>query len=214
MSKTKIGVLVSGGGTNLQALIDAQEQDMIQGVIVVVISNKSEAFALERAKKHNIKTVYMDSKRYLDKVEYTKALTDELKKHEVELVCLAGFMCILEPYFVQKYQNRAINIHPALLPSFGGKGLYGHHVHEAVIDSGAKFSGCSVHFVDEGCDTGPIILQKVVPVTDDDNPDTLAARVLEEEHKAYPEAVGLFCEGRLEIKGRRVLIKNNKNNEE
>lgn len=206
MEKVKIGVLVSGGGTNLQAIIDAQDAGEINGNISVVISNKKDAYALERAKKHHIETLFLDPERYPDRVEYTKTITEELKKRGVGLVCLAGFMCILGPYFVERFRGKAMNIHPALLPSFGGKGLYGHHVHEAVIKAGVKFSGCTVHFVDEGCDTGPIILQKVVPVLDNDIPESLAEKVLKQEHKAYPEAVALFCAGRLKIKEKRVII--------
>lgn len=208
MEKVRIGVLVSGGGTNLQALIDAEDEGKINGKILVVISTKENVYALQRAKKHNIDTVILDPKKYSDRLEYTKTVTEELKRRNIELVCLAGFMCILGPYFVENFPNRAMNIHPALLPSFGGEGLYGHLVHESVIKSGVKFSGCTVHLVDEGCDTGPIILQRVVPVLDDDTPETLAERVLQEEHLAYPEAVRLFCEGRLEIKGKRVIIKS------
>ncbi len=206
MEKIKIGVLVSGEGTNLQALIDAQDVGEVNGIISVVISSKKDAYALQRAKKHNIETLFLDVKRYPDKLEYTKTITEELKKRGIGLVCLAGFMSILGFYFVEDFRNRAMNIHPALLPAFGGKGLYGHHVHEAVIKSGVKSSGCTVHFVDEGCDTGPIILQKVVPVLDDDTPESLAEKVLKEEHKAYPEAVSLFCAGRLKIEDKRVII--------
>ncbi len=207
MGKIKIGVLVSGEGTNLQALINAIETSNINGKIVVVISNKKEAFALERAKKHKIETLFLAPKKYNNKEEYSIAITEELEKRNIDLVCLAGFMYILSLYFVERFKNKAMNIHPALLPSFGGKGLYGTYVHKAVINSGVKFSGCSVHFVDEGCDTGPIILQRVVPVLDNDTADSLAKKVLEEEHKAYPEAVRLFCDGKLEIQGRRVIIK-------
>ena len=207
MKKIKIGVLVSGKGTNLQALIDATRTGNINGEIAIVISNKEEAFALERAKKYKIETLFLAPKKYKDKEEYSKAITEELKKRNIDLVCLAGFMYILSSNFVECFKNKAINIHPALLPSFAGKGLYGHYVHEAVINSGVKFSGCTVHFVDEGCDTGPIILQRVIPVLDNDTADSLAERVLEEEHKAYPEAVRLLCEQKLEIQGRRVIIK-------
>ncbi|MFH1238569.1 MAG: phosphoribosylglycinamide formyltransferase [bacterium] len=207
MKKVKIGVLVSGGGTNLQALIEAREAGKINGEISVVISNRPDAFALERAKKHKIEALFLDPKKYKTRENYSKALTTELKKRGIGLVCLAGFMCILTTYFVKNFKYKCLNIHPALLPSFGGEGMYGHHVHEAVIKSGVKFSGCTVHFVDEGCDTGPIILQRVVPVRDTDTADTLAARILKEEHKAYPEAVRLFCAGKLKIQNKRVLIK-------
>jgi phosphoribosylglycinamide formyltransferase 1 len=206
LKKVKIGVLVSGGGSNLQALIDACQAGKIDGQISVVISNKADAFALKRAKKHKIETVFLDRKKYKTRDAYSKALARELKKRKIGLVCLAGFMCILSPSFVKNFKYKIVNIHPALLPAFGGEGMYGHHVHEAVIKAGVKSSGCSVHFVNEGCDTGPIILQRTVPVKTNDTPETLAARVLKEEHKAYPEAVRLFCAGKLKIQNGKVTV--------
>ncbi len=202
----RIGVLVSGRGTNLQAIIDSIARKEFDAEIVVVISNVKDAYALERAKNHNIPAVVINHKDFPNRETFESALIEELDKRKVDLVCLAGFMRVLTPFFVSHYRNRIMNIHPALLPAF--KGLYGHHVHEAVLKSGAKFSGCSVHFVTEDVDGGPIIVQKVVPVKDDDTPDTLAERVLVEEHKAYSEAITLFVDDRLEIEGNRVKIKD------
>jgi len=204
--KKRIGVLVSGRGTNLQAIIDACEKGEIPAEVVLVISNKKDAYALERAKRHNIPALFISHKAFPNREEFEKALIAELDKREVDLVCLAGFMRILSPYFVNHYRGRIMNIHPALLPAF--KGLYGEKVHEAVLASGAKFSGCSVHFVTEDVDSGPIILQRVVEVKDDDTVETLAERVLKEEHLAYKEAIKLFCEDRLAIVGNRVIRKS------
>lgn len=203
----KIGVLVSGGGSNLQAIIDAIGQKKIKAEIAIVISSQANAYALVRAKKYNIPTLYLDPKNYISREKYTEVLTEELKRCDVKLVCLAGFMSILTPYFARSFHLRAINIHPALLPAFGGPGMYGHHVHEAVLKSGAKYSGCTVHFVDEGCDTGPIILQSVVKVFDKDTAETLAKRILVQEHRIYPEAIKFFIEGKLRIKGKRVITR-------
>ena len=203
----KIGVLVSGGGTNLQAIIDSCESGYIPGRVVVVISNRKDAYALERAKKHNIPALFINPKDYRNLDEYSEKIAEELIKKEVDLVCLAGFLLKLSPEFVRKFKNRIMNIHPALLPSFGGPGMYGHHVHEAVIKSGVKITGCTVHFVDEEYDHGPIILQKAVEVKDDDTPEKLAERVLKEEHKIYPEAIKLFAEKKLEIIDGKVVKK-------
>lgn len=205
MALIKLGVLVSGSGTNLQAIIDAIERREIPAEIKVVISNKKDAYALERAKKHNIAAIFIDHKAYPSRELFERALIEELESREVDLVCLAGFMRVLTPFFVNHYKMRIMNIHPALLPT--AKGLYGEHVHKAVLDSGAKFSGCTVHFVTEDVDGGPIIVQKVVPVEDDDTIHSLAERVLQQEHIAYPEAIKLFAENRLEIVGNRVKIK-------
>ncbi len=206
-AQLKIGVLVSGGGSNLQAIIDAIRKKKLPAEIMLVISNKANAGALERARKFNIPTKVLDPKSYPDREAYTSEVTDTLKNNGVELVCLAGFMCILTPYFAQSFPLRALNIHPALLPAFGGAGMYGHHVHEAVIKSGAKYSGCTVHFVDEGCDSGPIVLQQVVKVLDHDTADSLAKRILRYEHDIYPQAIKYFALGKLIIEGKRVKIK-------
>lgn len=202
--------MVSGRGTNLQAIIDSIERKELDAEIAVVISNVKDAYALERAKNHNIPAVVINHKDFPNREAFEKALIEELDKRKVDLVCLAGFMRVLTPFFVNHYKNRIMNIHPALLPAF--KGLYGHNVHKVVLQSGAKFSGCSVHFVTEDVDGGPIIVQRVVPVRDDDTPDTLAERVLVEEHKAYSEAIKLFIEDRLKIEGNRVKIMDTKNN--
>lgn len=200
MRKIRIGVLVSGGGTNLQSLIDAIEEGSINGEIAVVISDRGKAFALERARKHGIKAVY------IDKNQQGLRLKEELDKHSIELVVLAGYLTILDRYFVKAYEGRIINIHPSLIPSFCGKGFYGERVHKAAIEYGVKVSGATVHFVDEGTDSGPIILQEAVPVFAEDTADTLAARVLEIEHKLLPEAVRLYCKGSLIIEGHKVKI--------
>ncbi|MCR4429978.1 MAG: phosphoribosylglycinamide formyltransferase [Tepidanaerobacteraceae bacterium] len=207
MQNLKLGVLVSGSGTNLQSIIDSIESGYLQAEVVVVISSKEGAYALERAKRHNIPAYAVERRNFDSQEKYEDEIIELLKKHRVELVVLAGFVKVLSPHFVRAFPNRIMNIHPALIPSFCGKGFYGKKVHEAVINYGAKITGVTVHFVDEGTDTGPIILQKAVPVEDDDTPETLAARVLEEEHRVYPEAIKLYSEGRLEIRGRRVLIK-------
>jgi phosphoribosylglycinamide formyltransferase-1 len=200
LRKVRIGVLVSGGGTNLQSLIDAIEEGSINGEIAVVISDREKAFALERARKHGIKAVY------IDKNQPGLRLKEELDKHSIELVVLAGYLTILDRYFVKAYEGRIINIHPSLIPSFCGKGFYGERVHKAAIEYGVKVSGATVHFVDEGTDSGPIILQEAVPVFAEDTADTLAARVLEIEHKLLPEAVRLYCKGSLVIEGHKVKI--------
>jgi phosphoribosylglycinamide formyltransferase-1 len=202
-----LGVLVSGGGSNLQSIIDSCETGYLPAETAVVISNKPEVYALERANKHDIPAYTLLSKDYKTSREYEDELIFILEKHDVDLVVLAGFIKVLSPYFVSKFTRKIVNIHPSLIPSFCGRGFYGKKVHEAVIEYGVKITGVTVHFVDEGTDTGPIILQRAVPVKDDDTPDTLAARVLIEEHKIYPEALKLYAEDRLIIKGRRVLIK-------
>ena len=198
----RIGVLVSGRGSNLQAIIDATEAGRLDGQIVVVVSDRADALALERARKHGIKAVFLDPKAYADREASDRALLGVLAEHRVELVCLAGFMRVLSPTFVAAYRNRIMNIHPALLPAFPGL-----HAQRRALEHGVKVSGVTVHFVDEGVDTGPIILQAAVPVLEDDTEDTLSNRILEQEHRIYPEAIRLFAEGRLMLSGRRVLIR-------
>lgn len=200
MRKVRIAVLVSGGGTNLQRLIDSVEKGDINGEIVLVVSDRENAYALERARKHGIKAVYIDKKHC------TESIQPELQKMEVELVVLAGFLSILGSEFVKAYEGRIINIHPSLIPAFCGKGFYGEKVHKAAVEYGVKLSGATVHFVDEGTDSGPIILQESVPVYAEDTAEALASRVLEVEHRLLPTAVGLYCDGRLHIDGRRVII--------
>jgi phosphoribosylglycinamide formyltransferase 1 len=197
----KIGVLVSGRGSNLQAIIDAVSSKKIKAEIAVVISNVPGAAALERAMKHGIKAVVIDGREHSDRSSYDKQVIKTLEENKVGLVCLAGYMKLLSPELVQHFRGHIMNIHPALLPAFPGL-----HVQRKALEYGVKFSGCTVHFVDEGCDTGPIIIQAVVPVLDDDTEESLSARILNEEHRIYPEAVRLFSEGKLKIEGRRVKI--------
>jgi len=200
LRKVKIAVLVSGGGTNLQTIIDSIQNGDINGEITTVISDRENAYALERAKNHGIKAIY------IDKRHCTERLMQELQKMDVELVVLAGFLSILGSELVKAYEGRIINIHPSLIPAFCGKGFYGEKVHKAAVEYGVKVSGATVHFVDEGTDSGPIILQESVPVYAEDTAETLAERVLVVEHRLLPAAVGLFCKGRLSIEGRRVII--------
>ncbi len=203
---TNIAVFASGHGTNFQAIIDGIESGYIKNArIVLCLVDRKEAGALDRARKHGIPTVIVERNMFASHKDFEDAITNEVDKANAELILLAGFMKILSPAFVNRYPDRIMNIHPALLPSFGGKGLYGLKVHQAVLDYGTKITGCTVHFVDEECDHGPIIIQAPVPVQDDDTPETLAKRVLEQEHKIYPEAVRLYCEGKLQIIGRRVV---------
>lgn len=202
----KIGVLVSGGGTNLQAIIDNIESGYIsQAEIVTVISGNPNAFALERAKKHNINAVCIRKRDYSDNEQYMSAMEKHLDSFGVELIVLAGFMTVLSKSFTDKYKNKIINIHPALIPSFCGDGFYGLKVHEAVLEKGVKITGATVHFVNDETDGGPIILQKAVAVNDDDTPETLQKRVMEQaEWKIFPEAVKLISEGKISVSGKRV----------
>ena len=193
----KIGVLISGGGTNLQAVIDGCENKSINGEVKVVISNKEEAYGLERARNHNIKAICEKDE---DKI------IEVLKENEIELVILAGYLKIVSPKLVNEYRNKIINIHPSLIPAFCGKGYYGEKVHQGVIDYGAKVTGATVHFVDEGADTGPIIMQKTVEVKQDDDAKKLAERVLEVEHEILTKSISMFCENKLTVNGRRVYI--------
>ncbi|MDP3790557.1 MAG: phosphoribosylglycinamide formyltransferase [Candidatus Omnitrophota bacterium] len=197
-----IAVLCSGSGTNLQAIIDNVKSGYIPAKIAFVLSDKPDAFALERAKKSGVETTVLNPKDYKTREEFDKEIIKNLKKQDVGLVVLAGFMRLLSPYFIKEYKNRIVNIHPALLPSFKGT----HGIKDA-LDYGVKVTGVTVHFVDEHLDNGPIILQRAVEVKKDDTEETLLERVHGEEHKIYPEAVKLFAEGRLKIEGRRVVIK-------
>jgi phosphoribosylglycinamide formyltransferase-1 len=210
LPKVRIGVLVSGGGTNLQSIIDSIQSGYLPASIEVVLSNKEDAYSLQRAEKHNISNFVVLPRGFASERQYNEELVKILKKHNVDLVVLAGFIRILSTHFVKVFPNKIMNIHPSLIPAFCGKGFYGKKVHEQVINYGVKVTGVTVHFVDEGTDTGPIILQKAVPVEDDDTPETLASKVLREEHKIYPEAIKLFAEDRLMIKGRRVHIMKTK----
>ena len=202
--KFKLAVLVSGQGTNLQALIDQIEQGSLTAEIAIVVSNVKEAFALERANNHGIKTVFLDPKSHSDKKEFDRALIDLLQAEAVDLICLAGFMRILGKAFINIFASRIINIHPSLLPAFPGL-----HPQRQALEHGVKFSGCTVHFVDEGVDSGPIILQSVVPLYDSDDEETLSRRILEQEHLIYPRAVQLMVEDRLIVSTRKVTQKKN-----
>ena len=197
-----IGVLASGRGTNLQAIIEAVEEGRIEGEISIVVSDNPDAYALKRAKQHNIETQYIDFRSFKNREDYDKKVVECLKEKKIDLVVLAGYMRILTPYFINAYKNKIINIHPALLPSFPGL-----HAQRQAVEYGVKVSGCTVHFVDEGVDSGPIILQQAVVVKDDDSEESLAERILREEHRIYPQAIQLFSQGRLIIKGRKVFIK-------
>ncbi len=198
----RLGVLVSGGGTNLQAIIDAVEAGRLPGVeIAVVASNRPGAGALARAERHRIPTLTLDHRSHPDRDSFDQALARELEERRVELVVLAGFMRVLGPSFLRRFPGRVVNIHPALLPAFPGT-----HGQRQALEHGVRFSGCTTHFVDEGTDTGPIILQAVVPVLPGDTEETLAARILAEEHRIFPETLRLWAEGRLILEGRRVRI--------
>ncbi len=201
----RVAVLASGRGSNLQAIIDAIEARQVQAKIVAVISNKKDAVALERARKHGLKDLFVDPKPFAGRPDsreaYDRAILEILQQHEVELVLLAGYMKIVTAVLVNAYADRMMNIHPSLLPSFPGL-----DVQKKAIDWGCKLAGCTVHFVTEGVDEGPIIIQAAVPILDDDTAETLAARILVQEHKIYPRAVELFAEGRLRVDGRRVVV--------
>ncbi len=199
---TNIAVLVSGNGTNFQAIVDAIESGRIQRArIVCLVSNKPDAYALERAKKHNIPALVLEHKAYPNRQAYDGALVELLRQHDVQLVLLAGFMRLLSPVMIEAFPHAIINIHPALLPAFPGI-----DAQKQALDYGVRYTGCTVHFVDTGTDTGPIILQAVVPVLQDDTLESLTQRIHGEEHRSYVEAVRLFCEGRLKVEGRRVII--------
>lgn len=203
-----IVVLVSGGGTNLQALLDAQERSEIRdGKIIAVISSTPGAFALERAKGANVPGYVVNRKDYDSREAFTGALLDKLSELNADLIVLAGFLYILSPAFVERYENRIINIHPALIPSFCGDGFYGLKVHEKALEYGVKLTGATVHFVSAEADAGPIILQKAVAIEEGDTAEILQKRVMEQaEWKLLPEAVSLFCQGRLHVEGRIVHI--------
>ncbi|NHM28275.1 phosphoribosylglycinamide formyltransferase [Desulfofundulus sp. TPOSR] len=202
MKKLRLGVLASGRGSNLQAILDAIDEGRLAAEVVVVISDNGEAKALERARLHSIPAIHINPAQFPDKHTYEEVIVDTLKKHQVELVCLAGYMRLVGRVMLESFPNRIMNIHPALLPAFPGL-----HAQQRALEYGVRYSGCTVHFVDEGMDTGPIILQAVVPVLPDDTPETLADRILEQEHRIYPEAIALFAAGRLELRGKRVYIK-------
>ncbi len=202
----KIGVLVSGGGTNLQAIIDAVENNTITNTsISFVISNNPNAYALERARKHNIDAKCISPKSFETREQFNEALIDTINSYHVDLIVLAGFLVIVPSKLIKQYENKIINIHPSLIPSFCGTGYYGLKVHEGVLERGVKITGATVHFVDEGTDTGPIILQKAVEVKDDDTSEVLQKRVMEEaEWKILPEAIDLISNGRIAVVNNKV----------
>jgi phosphoribosylglycinamide formyltransferase-1 len=201
----RLAVLISAGGTTLQNLIDRIDDGRLHARIVLVVSNHADAFGLVRAERAGIPTAVVERKQCASREEFSRRIFDLCRQAGADLVCLAGFLQLLT--IPDDFVNRVMNIHPALIPAFSGKGFYGHHVHEAALATGVKVSGCTVHFADNQYDHGPIILQRVVPVLDDDTPQTLAARVFEQECEAYPEAIRLFAEGRLVVEGRRVRIR-------
>lgn len=207
--KKRIAVLVSGGGTNLQALIDAEKRgEIANGEITCVISSKADAYALTRARENGIKTRTLIRKDFPDIESYSIAMRDILLEEKADLVVYAGFMTILDENVCDAFQYRMINVHPALIPSFCGKGYYGLHVHEEALRKGVKVSGATVHFVTAECDAGPIILQKAVEVAEDDTPETLQKRIMEQaEWKILPYAVSLFCDDRITVKNNRTYIK-------
>lgn len=203
-----IVVLVSGGGTNLQALIDAEKRgELGNGKITCVIASKADAYALERAKNNGIKAVTLIRKDYADVAAYSKAMTELLKAENADLVVYAGFMTILDEQVCKAFPYKMMNVHPALIPSFCGKGFYGLHVHEAALAKGVKLSGATVHFVTEECDGGPIIMQKAVEVKNNDTPETLQKRIMEEaEWKILPKSVQLFCDDKISVVGGKAVI--------
>jgi len=203
----KIAVLVSGGGTNLQALLEAERRgEIVNGQITLVISSQEDAYALTRAANFGVESVVI-ARKGKKRETFTQALVDCLKAHDIDLVIFAGFMVILSPLFFDEYENRAMNVHPALIPSFCGEGFYGLHVHEKVLEYGVKLSGATVHFANAVTDGGPIILQKAVPVEENDTPETLQRRIMEEcEWKLLPKAASLFCQDKLRVEGRIVKI--------
>lgn len=203
----RIAVLLSGSGTTLQNIIDRIGRGQLSASVECVIASRRDAFGLERARKHGIPAVAVPRKEFADTRAFSEAIWGEIRKHDVDLVVLAGFMSLLE--IPDDFLHRVMNTHPALIPAFCGKGMYGHRVYEAVLSYGAKVTGATIHFADNEYDHGPIILQRCLPVLDDDTPDTLAERVQALERELYPEAIRLFAEGRIRVEGRRVKILKN-----
>jgi phosphoribosylglycinamide formyltransferase-1 len=204
MPPVRLTVLLSANGTTLQNLIDRIADARLSAQVVLVVSNRPDAFGLVRAERAGIPTAVVERRQCASREEFSQRIFGLCRQAGAELVCMAGFLQLIS--IPDDFRHRVMNIHPALIPAFAGKGFYGHHVHEAALAAGVKVSGCTVHFADNQYDHGPIILQRVVPVLDDDTPDTLAARVFEQECEAYPEAIRLFAEGRLSVEGRRVRV--------
>jgi phosphoribosylglycinamide formyltransferase-1 len=203
-----IAVFASGRGSNLMAILNAIKEGKLNARVSVVISNNSNAGALEIARANGIDALHISRKQFSSDEDYVNRILCELKSRNIELIVLAGYMKKIPPEIIREYPNRILNIHPALLPAFGGLGMYGMNVHKAVIDYGVKITGVTVHIVDEEYDHGPIVMQRAVEVRDDDTPETLAERVLKVEHEIYPQAIKLFVEGKVKISGRKVIIKN------
>lgn len=199
-----LAVLLSGTGRTLQNLVTKTEEGLLDARIEVVVSNRGDAYGLQRARDHGIPTVVVERKSYKDVKEFSNEITARLNKHTVDLIIMAGFNCLYE--IPDKYMGKVMNIHPALIPSFCGRDYWGEKVHQAALDYGVKVSGCTVHFADNDYDNGPIILQRTVPIVEGDTPKSLAERVFEEECRAYPDAIRLFQQGRLKIEGRKVTI--------
>jgi phosphoribosylglycinamide formyltransferase-1 len=202
----RLAIFVSGRGSNFQAILNAIAAQRLNAKVALCVSNRADAGALKIARAAQIPAVVIEEKKFAEVADYGRALLEQLTRYGVNFIALAGFMRKTPAEVVRQFRHRIINIHPALLPSFGGKGMYGHRVHEAVLEYGCKVTGATVHFVDEEYDAGPPILQRCVPVLDNDTPETLAARVLEIEHQIYPEALQLFAEGRVQVEGRKVSI--------
>lgn len=203
-----IAVFASGRGSNLMAILNAIKEGILNAKVSVVISNNSNAGALEIAKANGIDALHISRKQFSSDEEYIRKILDELRSRNIQLIVLAGYMKKIPSEVVKEYRNRILNVHPALLPAFGGQGMYGLNVHKAVIESGVKITGVTVHIVDEEYDHGPIVMQRAVEVRDSDTPETLAQRVLEVEHEIYPQAIKLFVEGKVRVLGRKVFIQD------
>ena len=206
MNNLQLGVFASGRGSNFKAIIDAIQENRLNADLRLLLSNKQDAGALSIARDVNVPTAVVSKQSFETRDVFIETMLSTLKQHGVEFIVLAGYMKKVPPEIISAYRNRLVNIHPALLPSFGGKGMYGHHVHEAVIERGCKVTGVTVHIVDEVYDHGPIVAQRCVPVEEGDTPDRLASRVLKVEHQLYAEALQLFAEGRIEVAGQRTII--------
>jgi phosphoribosylglycinamide formyltransferase-1 len=206
MNDLRLAIFASGSGSNMQAIVDAAEAGVIRATVALVVSNRENAGVLDRARTHDIPYVVLDPKSFDAEETYTAELLRRLDDHSVNFIALAGYLRKIPSEVVAHFRGRMLNIHPALLPSFGGKGYYGLRVHEEVLAHGVQWTGVTVHLVDEEYDTGPIVLQEPVKVEPDDTPESLAARVLKTEHKIYPEAIGIFAEGKARIEGRRVFV--------
>lgn len=207
MSPVRTGILISGSGTNLQAIIDNIDAGEINGEICVVISDREDAYGLVRAKNKGIDAIFINRKDFLSDIDFNRKILEEFRKREIQLVVLAGYLKILSSEFINEFRNKIINIHPSLIPSFCGKGYYGEKVHKAVLEYGAKVTGATVHFVDEGADTGPIIFQKPVRISENDDVESLRNKVLRVEHVLLTEAVRLYCDEKIIVNGRKVIIR-------